>query len=483
MGRVATTLRFQWQAYTHHFLRGVSRGRAGVGLLVFAVGLFLFRYLQMLPKAAAEVASGGTRRLELLLGGVLFAWMFPLLGEARFRISTRGLRRFPLSAWELFCVKVASSLMQPYVWVLAAGSLAVCYPLASAPNPKSGAVALVLYVAASFFVGHTLSHLLGIASWRVLLCVAAGGGLLAFGPRLAAGASGAGSWSAPSFNPGRLVADAATGARPALALALTGLVCAASAGLAYWSFRLGLRAEPRPNTRRFRLGLAGRVPGRFGGLVNKDLRYFTRLLDFYLGLLITVWVALYVALVEDASPHVTRAAMMGVLLFNLSAAFNYFGFETAEGLDRYGLLPLSGRDVIASKNLSFVLLVAAQLCPVILLASWRFGPVEGLLGLIEVALLSCAYLAWGNVTSVRRPYRMQSFRFSSGGSPVELFAGAAFGSLPGVALAYVLYAGVGGAAWKIFLLVLVYGLLYGASVVWAARSFELGREELGHRLV
>lgn len=55
--------------------------------------------------------------------------------------------------------------------------------------------------------------------------------------------------------------------------------------------------------------------------------------------------------------------------------------------------------------------------------------------------------------------------------------------LPGVALAYVLYAGVGGAAWKIFLLMLVYGLLYRASVVWAARSFELGREEIRRRLV
>ena len=146
-------------------------------------------------------------------------------------------------------------------------------------------------------------------------------------------------------------------------------------------------------------------------------------------------------------------------------------------------MPLRGRDVIASKNLSFVLLVAAQLCPVLLLASWRFGPVEGLLGAVEVALLSCGYLTWGNVSSVRRPFRMQPFRFSSGGSPVELFAGAAFGSLPGVVLAYVLYAGVGGAAWKMFLLMLVYGSLYWASVVWAARSFELRREELRRQLV
>ncbi|HEX7315743.1 MAG TPA: hypothetical protein VF297_17630 [Pyrinomonadaceae bacterium] len=480
MGRVATILRFQWKAYTHHFPRGAGQGRAGVGVLVLAVGLFLYRYLQTLPKTTAEVAAGETRRLEMLLAGVLFVWMFPLLGEARFCLSTRGLRRFPLDARELFGVKVASSLMQPYVWVIVAGTLAVCYPLASAPNPKSGAAALVLYASAAFFVGHTLSNLLSIASWRVLLYVAAGGGLLALGLRFM---TGAGAWPELSFKPSRLVVDAATDADPLRALASAGLVCAASAGLAFCSFRLGLRAEQRPNTRRFRLGLVGRIPCRFGGLVNKDLRYFTRLLDFYLGLLIAVWAALYVAFVEDASPHVARVALMGVPLFNLSAAFNYFGFETATGFDRYGLLPLSGRDVIVSKNLSFVLLVAAQLCPFVLLASWRFGPVEGLLGVVEVALLSCGYLAWGNVSSVRRPFRMQPFRFSSGGSPVELFAGAAFGSMPGVVLAYVLYAGVGGAAWKIFLLTLVYGSLYWASVAWAAGSFELRREDLRRQLV
>ncbi len=370
-------------------------------MLLLAVGVFLYRYLQTLPGAAAEVASGGTRRLETLLAGVMLAWLFPLLGEARFRISARGPRRFPLTPGQLFGVKVASSLMRPYVRVPAAGSLAVTYALAAARNPKSGAAALVLFITASFFVGHALSRALSVASLRLPLYVATGVGLLAFGLRLATGASREGAWSGFSLNPARLVVEAATAAEPWRALAATGLVCAAAAGLAFRSFRHGLRAEPRPNTKRFRLGLAGRLPGRFGGLVDKDLRYFTRLLDFYFGLLVAVWAAFYAGFVGDASPHAARAALMGVLLFNLSAAFNYFGFETAAGFDRYGLLPLSGRDVIVSKNLSFVLLVSAQLCPVLLLASWRFGPAEGLLTAVEVALLVCAYLAWGNVSSLK----------------------------------------------------------------------------------
>jgi hypothetical protein len=227
---------------------------------------------------------------------------------------------------------------------------------------------------------------------------------------------------------------------------------------------------------------AGGLPGRLGGLVWKDVRDFTRLLDFYLALLVAAWAALYLAYAEDPSRHLLHAALIGVPLFNLSAAFNYFGLETPSGFDRYTLLPLSGRDVILCKNLAFAALVAAPLCPSFLLAAWRFGAVEGLVCLAEVALLSAAYLVWGNAASVGRPFRMQPFRFSSGGPPVEMFAGAVFGSLPGVRLTYLLYQGGGGGAWKLLLTALACGALYLLSLRKAAASFGRRREDLRRRL-
>jgi hypothetical protein len=143
---------------------------------------------------------------------------------------------------------------------------------------------------------------------------------------------------------------------------------------------------------------------------------------------------------------------------------------------------LSGRDIILSKNLAFAFVVAAPPGPSILLASWRFGIIEGAFCLTEVALLVAAYLAWGNVASVARPFRMQPFRFSSGGPPVEMLAGAVCGSLPGVWMTYLLYHGGVGLPRKVLLTAFVCAALYWLSVARAAETFERGREELGGRL-
>jgi hypothetical protein len=485
MGRIATILRYQWTAYTRRAFRVGNPNRGSTGVLILAVGLFLYRYLQLLPKVAAEAAAGTTQRLELLLAGMLLLWMFPLLGESRFRLNSRALRHFPLTPGELFGIKVISSLMPPSVWVLAAGSLAICYTVAFAPNPKLGATAVILLMIMSLFVGHTLAHLLSIASWRKFIYFVAGGGLLAAGFYFLTnvGAPLTGLLSLSSLLPGRLVVSAAMSPEPLRAVAALGLLCATAGGLAIWSFRHSLHAQRKPLSSRMRVRWPSIFPGRFGGLIKKDVRYFSRLLDFYLGLLVAVWAAFYLIYTEDPSPNVFRIALIGVLLFNLSAAFNYFGFESPSGFDRYTLLPMSGREIIVNKNLAFALMVAAALCPVILLASWRFGITEGALGIVEVALLALAYMVWGNLMSVRQPFKMQFFRFSSGGSPVEMLVGAVFGSLPGAFLAYLLYQRDSGAAWKIILMLLTYGPLYWVSVARAATSLERKREELRRYLV
>ncbi|HWW77251.1 MAG TPA: hypothetical protein VNZ44_17745 [Pyrinomonadaceae bacterium] len=483
MGRLAAILRRQWTAYARRAFRAGS-GRAA-GVLVLALGVFIYRYLQLLPKAAAETAAGRTRRLEMLLGGVLLAWLFPLLGEARLGVSTRGLRRFPLTTVELFGIKVISSLMPPYVWLLSAASLALWYPLAAGANPLLGVASLALCLAAAMFAGHALSHLLSVPFWRRLVLFAAGAGLLFVGVRLTTGAGDAwtgaaraGAWSPSSLNPARLVAAAATSTDPLPAAAATALLCAAAVCLALWSFRLSLRAGHTSSPARGRLAWPFGLPGRFGGLVWKEARDFTRLLDFYLSLLVAVWAALYLVYAGEPSPHLIHAALVAVPLLNPSAAFNFFGLETPSGFDRYALLPLSGRDVVVIKNLAFAFLLAAPLCPATLLASWRFGIVEGLFCVLEIALLAAAFLAWGNVASVARPFRMQPFRFSSGGPPVEMLAGAVFGSLPGVWLTYLLYQGGDGLRWKLPLTALACAALYWLSVRKSAASFGRRREEL-----
>src|SRR2546423_11994330 len=90
--------------------------------------------------------------------------------------------------------------------------------------------------------------------------------------------------------------------------------------------------------------------------------------------------------------------------------FISFGLDTRSGLNRYALLPASGATTMQGKNLASAIIASVQVCPIILLASWRFGLSVSAFGLVEAALLTAAYLAWGNWMSITFPTKMQFFR-------------------------------------------------------------------------
>jgi hypothetical protein len=57
--------------------------------------------------------------------------------------------------------------------------------------------------------------------------------------------------------------------------------------------------------------------------------------------------------------------------------------------------------------------------------------------LIEMAALSFAYMAWGNLDSVSAPYKMRFYLESGGGSLVDAITGMTLCSSPGVAIIYI----------------------------------------------
>src|SRR6185503_8428534 len=72
----------------------------------------------------------------------------------------------PLSLRELFAIRIVSLLMMPYSWMVAAASLAICYPLAHAPKPLAALAAILLFIAMSCSNGLVIAHLLSMAAWR-----------------------------------------------------------------------------------------------------------------------------------------------------------------------------------------------------------------------------------------------------------------------------------------------------------------------------
>ena len=180
-----------------------------------------------------------------------------------------------------------------------------------------------------------------------------------------------------------------------------------------------------------------RIPGPVGGLAAKDFRYFRRLLDPYLGVLAAALGSFYLVTADVASAGLFQVFLLGVFVLNAAPAFNSFGLDNRAGMDRLKLMPVTGKTILLSKNLAFLMIVGVQIAPLILLGSWRLGLLIGAIGIVEAASMAAMYMAWGNWMSVNYPFKMQFFQFSSSnGQVLEAIAGIMFGSLPGMIAIY-----------------------------------------------
>ncbi|CAN5567261.1 hypothetical protein BH20ACI3_BH20ACI3_43090 [soil metagenome] len=479
MGGITTILRYQWRAYLRRFTRAGNLTAGNQGILLILSGFILFRYFQLLGTATADLAAGKTAVLERLLTGIFLAWLFPLVSNVRLSISTRVLRHLPLSVKELFGIKAISLLMPPYAWMIVAGSLAICYPLMHAPSPLAGVSAALLFIVMSWLIGLTIAQLLSIAFWRKLLCAAAIGLLCAGGLYVISGKDPAGLSHFSSFLPANLVVRAAFTKQSCIAIGMLSVLMIIALCAALWSFRQSLEPTTSRRSQKNLNLMPFKFPGKTGGLLAKDFRYFRRLLDPYFGLLAAALCSFYLMTADNPSSDAFWVFIIIVFVPSTSVAFNCFGLDNRSGLDRYTLLPLNGREIMLSKNLAFIALICVQLLLMILPAGWRLGLGVAALGFVQAALLALAYMTWGNWMSVNHPFKMQFLRLSSGGSPIDVLGGAVFGSLPGFVAIKVFHENKPDVLWITILMLLLYGALYLCSVIWAGRSFERKRERIG----
>lgn len=478
MDRVAVILKFQWRAYWRRFQRAGNLTTNNAGVWILFGGIGVFRYLQQLPGVGAQLARSETTRYETLLAGVFLVWMLPVMGESWRSISSRGLLHTPLTPLELFLIRLGSVFVSPVTWVIVACSLALSYPIAKAPNPGTASAALLLFLLFSLAMSLTIAHVLSSAYMRKLLLAT----LVVLSVGLGTVWIAKGSVSSFAFWPNQLAAGAAVGSKPFGPVAVLLAMTIAAFGLALWTFTLSLQYAGSRRTQRYTvLGLIN-FPGRFGSLLKKDLRYFTRLLDIYFIIPIVILFIIYLVSNPNPSPAIFMVVLVILYLPCISMPSNVFGLDSPLGLDRYTLFPLSGRDILLSKNLAFALLFLILVSAIFPLALWKFGAGITALGFIELILMGLAYLSWGNWMSVRDVYKMQFYRFSAGGSPADAIMGMLFGSFPGLILVYVLVRENSGALWKIILLSVVYVALYFFSVTRSGRRLEERREQIRNSL-
>lgn len=477
MDRITAIALAQWRGFWRRFRRAGNLNAGNQGILLIISVLLLVRYLQSLHRVASELPKGNARLLESLLMGIFLVWLFPL-ATTRLSISPRKLLHWPLTPLDLFAVKIVTLFIPPFSWIILVGSLGICYPLLRAKNPLAGVAAALLFVLWSALVGLTIAHLLPIKFWRRMLFAAlllAGVGIFFLVNR--DGVAGLVALSA--FLPSALVARAATGNQSLLAVGELSLLTTVTLLAGFWSFKQSLETTQSRRSQKFTSFNSSILAGPVGGLAAKDFRYFRRLLDPYLGVLAAALGTLYLVAAQEPSIELFQLCVLIVFLPNTPLAFNSFGLETRAGLDRIRLMPLNGSTVLLSKNLAFVMIMAVQLAPMVLLASWRLGLLSGLLGIVEAAALSATFLVWGNWMSLNHPIKMQFFQFSnSSGLIVEALAGLMLGSLPGMISIYLLHTEGLSAAWKLILVLLVSLSIYLAALVYFSSRFEQKQDRI-----
>ncbi len=477
MDRITAILQCQWRAYWRRFRRAGNFKKNNVGVLVLVGGMGLIRYLQYLPGTSAQLARGATPRYETLLTIVFLVWLLPVMSESRRSISSRELLHFPLTLNDLFAIRLASVFFSPATWVIVVCSLALGYPLAASAHPRVGAAALVLLLLLGLFTSLVITHLLSNALMRkvslaILFAVSVALGLF---------------WLKKIsflrfFLPASLAADAAVSSNALRSLFILAGLSLLSLLLSFWT--LGLSLQPRHGRRSSRSAFfeAVEFPGRFGGLIKKDLGYSSRLFDLYLALPIVVFANMYVTSDPSPAPVVFWILIALVFLPCVSIAFNSFGLDTPLGLDRYTTFPLGGREILFSKNLTFATLMLILFVASLPLSLWQLGAGIGLLGFLELVILVLAYATYGNWLSVRQPFKMQFYRFASGGSAVDVLMGMIFCAVPSALTVYWLYQERYGALWKIVLLMLLFLALYLFSLSRSARIFESQHERVRRAL-
>jgi len=148
-----------------------------------------------------------------------------------------------------------------------------------------------------------------------------------------------------------------------------------------------------------------KLPGRLGGLVQKDFRQMLSVLDTYAAVLLAVPAMFYRWFGHpDADASMIMALVVVIALSTY--AQNLFGLDFPSGIARYRLLPLRGREILLSKDISFLAAVLVLTAPLAPFAGFAAG---------------LTALAAGHPASVLKMQPATRWRFSSGVMSVAFF--------------------------------------------------------------
>ncbi len=152
-------------------------------------------------------------------------------------------------------------------------------------------------------------------------------------------------------------------------------------------------------TRSIGLRWTPKLPGRLGGLVQKNIRQMLSTLDFWAALLLAVSGTAYRLFGRGADPDAFMILSLVVVIALSTYGQCLFGLDLPSGMARYRVLPLRGFEILLAKDMAFLLVAAVLVAPLAFL--------PGLAGAL-------AAVAVGHHGSVGRPIVQTRWRFTGG---------------------------------------------------------------------
>jgi hypothetical protein len=187
----------------------------------------------------------------------------------------------------------------------------------------------------------------------------------------------------------------------AIAGAVLGLALLIQFVIALWTHMRS--AQPRRNA----FWYVPRLPGRFGGLVQKDIRQMLSVLDPYVALILMVGGVCYRLFGQNPDPDSSGILAMLVVFALSTSAQCLFGLDLRSGIERYRVLPLRGHAILLAKDLAFLMILVVLVLPLALLPGLAAGLVV---------------LGVGHHASIVRPVPQTRWRFTGGAVlPTGLF--------------------------------------------------------------
>jgi len=139
------------------------------------------------------------------------------------------------------------------------------------------------------------------------------------------------------------------------------------------------------------------LPGRLGVLVQKNIRQMLSVLDTWLALVLSIAGCVY--RMYNPDPDGLKILSMLVALALSTYGQCLFALDSDSGRTRYGLLPLQRWEILAAKDLAYVIVLLVLVAPVHLATGLTFG---------------LTALAIGHIPSTRLRLPQQRWRFTSG---------------------------------------------------------------------